>query len=72
MAATIIPLLALAIIVVVLWVAIRATIRDRRHPPRIENTTRSEEDGRRIAESLRDALDRTPLGAALAGTSGAS
>jgi len=67
MAATIIPLLALAIIIFVLWVAIRATIRDHRNPPRIDSTTRSEEDGRRIAESLRDALDRTPLGAALAG-----
>jgi hypothetical protein len=66
MAAIIIPLLALAVILFVLWVAIRATIEGRRHPERIEATTHSEEDRRRIAHSLRDALSRRPLGAPLA------
>ncbi len=66
MAAIIIPLLALAVILFVLWVAIRATIRDRRHPPRIESTTHSEEDRRRVAEALRDVLSRKTLGTALA------
>jgi flagellar biosynthesis/type III secretory pathway M-ring protein FliF/YscJ len=53
MAATIIPLIALAVIVFVLWVAIRATIQARRNPQAIESTTRSEEDRRRVSESLR-------------------
>ena len=66
MAATIIPLIALAIIVFVLWVAIRATIQARRNPQAVESTTRSEEDRRRVSESLRDALDKRPLGAPLA------
>ena len=67
MAATIIPLVCLAVIVFVLWVAIRANIEARRHPYRVESTTRTEAERRRIAESLRDALSRTPLGAPLAG-----
>lgn len=66
MAAIIIPLIALAIIVFVLWVAIRATIQARRNPQAIESTTRSEEDRRRVSESLRDALDKRPHGAPLA------
>jgi hypothetical protein len=66
MAATIIPLIALAVIVFVLWVAIRANIEARRNPHRIESTTRTEAERRRIALSLRDALSRQPLGTALA------
>ena len=66
MAATVIPLLALAIIVFVLWVAIRATIEARRNPHPTENTRRSEEERRRVSESLRDALSRKALGAMLA------
>lgn len=66
MAATIIPLIALAVIVFVLWVAIRANIAARRNPHRIESTTRTEAERRRIALSLRDALSRQPLGTALA------
>jgi hypothetical protein len=62
MAAIVIPLLALAAIVFVLWIAIRSTPQARRTPPRIESTARSEEEGRRVAESLRDALSRKPLG----------
>ncbi|WP_430439438.1 hypothetical protein [Shinella sp.] len=66
MAATIIPLIALAIIVFVLWIAIRANIDARRNPHRVESTTRTEAERRRIALSLRDALNRKPLGATLA------
>ena len=66
MAATVIPLLALAVIVFVLWVAIRSTIKARRNPHGAENTTRSEEEQRRVSESLRDALSRKALGAMLA------
>lgn len=66
MAATVIPLLALAAIVYVLWVAIRATIRSRREPFQVESAARSGEHRRRVAESLRDALSRKPLGATLA------
>lgn len=66
MAATIIPLIALAIIVFVFWVAIRATTHARRNPQAIESTTRSEEDRRRVSKSLRDALSKKPLGAPLA------
>ena len=56
MAATIIPLVCLAVIVFVLWVAIRANIEARRHPYRVESTTRTEAERRRIAESLRMAV----------------
>ena len=66
MAATIIPLITLAIIVFVLWIAIRANIEARRNPHRVESTTRTEAERRRIALSLRDALSRKPLGATLA------
>lgn len=66
MAATVIPLIALAVIVFVLWIAIRANIEARKTPYRVESTTRTAAERRRIAESLRDALSRKPLGAALA------
>jgi hypothetical protein len=66
MAATVIPLIALAVIVFVLWIAIRANIEARKNPYRVESATRTEAERRRIADSLRDALSRKPLGAALA------
>ncbi len=66
MAATVIPLLALAAIVWVLWTALRANAEARRNPRRIESTTRTEEERHRIAISLRDRLSREPLGSALA------
>ena len=66
MAATVIPLLALAVIAYVLWIALRANAKARRNPQSIESSTRSEEEHRRVAESLRDRLSRTPLGAAFA------
>ncbi len=66
MAATIIPLLALAIIIWVLWTALRANAEARRNPRAIESTTRTEDERRRIVESLRDRLSREPLGVSLA------
>lgn len=66
MAATVIPLLALAVIVYVLWIAIRASGKARRNPHRTESTRRWEEERRRVAESLRDRLNCTPLGMPLA------
>lgn len=66
MAATIIPLIALAVIVFVLWIAIRASIEARGNPHRVESTTRTEAERHRIALSLRDALSRKPLGERLA------
>ena len=65
MAAIVIPLLTLAVIAYVLWIALRANAEARRNPARIESSTRSEEERRRVAESLRDRLSRTPLGTAL-------
>lgn len=65
MAATIIPLLALAVIVFVLWTAIRATISQGKTPPHSDNTTQSEEERHRITVSLRDRLSRKPLGTPL-------
>lgn len=66
MAAVIIPLLALAVIVVALWTAIRATITQGKIPPHSDNTTQSEEERHRITVSLRDRLSRQPLGTLLA------
>lgn len=66
MAATVIPLLALAVIAWVLWTALRANAEARRNPQHIESTTRTEDERRRIAVSLRDRLNREPLGAPLA------
>lgn len=66
MAATIIPLLALAVIVFVLWTAIRATIASGKPPLHSDNTTQSEEERHRITVSLRDRLSREPLGTLLA------
>lgn len=66
MAATIIPLLAFAVIAWVLWTALRGNAKARRNPQAIESTTRTEEERRRIVESLRDRLNRGPLGAPLA------
>ena len=66
MAATVIPLIALAVIAYVLWIALRTNAETRGNPQSIDNSTRSEEERRRVAESLRDRLSRTPLGAALA------
>ncbi|MXN43899.1 hypothetical protein GR138_01785 [Shinella kummerowiae] len=66
MAATIIPLIALAVIVFVLWTAIRATIASGKPPPHSDNTTRSLEERHRVALSLRDRLSRKPLGTLLA------
>jgi hypothetical protein len=66
MAATIIPLLALAVIIFVLWTAIRATIASGKPPPHSDNTTRSLEERHRVALSLRDRLSRKPLGTLLA------
>jgi len=66
MAATVIPLLALAVIVFVLWKAIRATITSGKPPLHSDNTTQSEEERHRITVSLRDRLSREPLGTPLA------
>ncbi|MGD9476231.1 hypothetical protein [Shinella sp. G-2] len=67
MAATVIPLLALAIVAFVLASAIRAMRAARRTPVQAEDTARSQEEHRRVAEALRDVLNREPLGAPLAG-----
>lgn len=66
MAATVIPLLALVVIAYVLWIAMRANAGARRNPERIESSTRSEEERRRVMEALRDRLSRAPLGTAFA------
>ncbi|AOF91013.1 hypothetical protein [Sinorhizobium sp. RAC02] len=66
MAAIIIPLLALAVILFVLWTAIRATMASGKPPLHSDNTTQSEEERHRIAVSLRDRLSREPLGGPLA------
>nr|WP_298099146.1 hypothetical protein [uncultured Shinella sp.] len=66
MAAIVIPLLALAVIIWVLWTALRANAEARRNPQAIESATRTEDERRRIVESLRDRLSREPLGAPLA------
>ncbi|MCT7663730.1 hypothetical protein [Shinella kummerowiae] len=66
MAATIIPLIALAVIVFVLWTAIRATIASGKPPAHSDDTTRSLEERHRVALSLRDRLSRKPLGTLLA------
>jgi hypothetical protein len=66
MAAIIIPLLALAVIVFVLWTAVRATIASGKPPLQSDNPTQSEEERHRITVSLRDRLSRKPLGSQLA------
>lgn len=66
MAATIIPLLALAVIIFVLWTAIRATIASGKSQLDGDNPARSQEERQRIAVSLRDRLSREPLGRLLA------
>jgi hypothetical protein len=66
MAAIVIPLLALAVIAYVLWIALRANAEARRNPQDTESTARTEEERHRIAVSLRDRLSREPLGTPLA------
>ena len=66
MVATVIPLLALAVIVFVLAGAIRSIGKTRRTPLQTENGVHSQEEHRRVASALRDALSRQPLGAPLA------
>lgn len=66
MAATVIPLLALFVILLMLWVGIASTVRNRRRALPMPDENRSEEDMRQVQEALRDALDRKPLGIALA------
>ncbi|MCF3640956.1 hypothetical protein LXM94_13340 [Rhizobium sp. TRM95111] len=66
MAATIIPLIALFVILAVLGLVVGAMIADRRRLPAAPQTANPAAEMQRRREELRDALDRRPLGATLA------